>query len=98
MRNILPQKLNDDHIYANFQGIYAKLRYTKEYKYNINKQRLINRGNKKEVTYIMNAIWSWFAALLYNYGMLGADMPSVHGGHEPVVPETLQNMVAQHKD
>lgn len=64
----------------------------------INKQRLMNRGNKKEVTYIMNAIWSWFAALLYNYGMFGADMPSVHGGHEPVVPETLQNMVAQHKD
>lgn len=94
----MPQKLNDDHIYANFQGIYAKLRYTKEYKYNINKQRLINRGDKKEVTYIMNAIWSWFAALLYNYGMFGADMPSVHGGHEPVVPETLQNMVAQHKD
>ncbi len=46
----------------------------------------------------MNAIWSWFAALLYNYGMFGADMPSVHGGHEPVVPETLQNMVAQHKE
>lgn len=58
----------------------------------------MNRGNKKEVTYIMNAIWSWFAALLYNYGMFGADMPSVHGGHEPVVPETLQNMVAQHKE
>ena len=94
----MPQKLNDDHIYANYQGIYAKLRYTKEYKYNINKQRLINRGDKKEVTYIMNAIWSWFAALLYNYGMFGADMPSVHGGHEPVVPETLQNMVAQHKE
>ena len=43
----------------------------------------------------MNALWAWFAALIYEYGIFGASMPSVHGGFEASVPSSLQTIASE---
>lgn len=43
----------------------------------------------------MNALWAWFVALIYEYGIFGASMPSVHGGFEASVPSSLQTIASE---
>lgn len=43
----------------------------------------------------MNALWTWLAALIYEYGIFGASMPSVHGGFEAPVPSSLQTIASE---
>lgn len=43
----------------------------------------------------MNTLWTWLATLIYGYGVFGASMPSVHGGFEAPVPNSLQTIASE---